>query len=76
MSINIRNKEVLIKFGERLKKLRQQKNLTQEGLAHAADVEVSQIHRLEAGKTNATLSTLTTISTALEITLSELFLDV
>ena len=72
MSINIRNKEVLVKFGERLKSLRISKGLTQEELAYQADIELSQVHRLESAKTNATLSTLTAIATALEITLSQL----
>jgi transcriptional regulator with XRE-family HTH domain len=73
MSINIRNKEVLVKFGERLKSLRIAKGMTQEELAFAADIELSQVHRLESAKTNATLSTLTAISLALEVTLSQLF---
>ena len=72
MSINIRNKEVLVKFGERLKELRIAKEMTQEDLAYAAEIELSQVHRLETAKTNATLSTLTAISTALEVTLSQL----
>lgn len=76
MSINIRNQEVLVKFGERLRSLRLQKALTQEELAFAADVELSQIHRLESGKTNATLSTLTALASALELSLSELFTGV
>ena len=73
MSINIRNKEVLVKFGERLKSLRIANGMTQEELAFAADIELSQVHRLESAKTNATLSTLTAISSALEVTLSQLF---
>lgn len=72
MSINIRNKAVLEKFGEKLKALRVQKGLTQEQLAFAADIELSQVYRLESGKTNATISTLTAISIALDLTLSEL----
>ena len=73
MSIHIRNKEVLVRFGERLKQVRLAKGLTQEQLAYEADVELSQIHRLESGKTNPTLSTITTVAKALNVTLSELF---
>ena len=76
MSINIRNKEVLVKFGERLKAVRLQKGLTQEQLAYDADIELSQVHRLEAGKTNATISTITNVAKALNMTISELFKDV
>ncbi|MBS1640675.1 MAG: helix-turn-helix transcriptional regulator [Bacteroidetes bacterium] len=73
MSINIRNKEVLVKFGERLKAVRLQKGLTQEQLAYDAEIELSQVHRLEAGKTNATISTITSVAKALNMTISELF---
>jgi len=76
MSINIRDKEVLVKFGERLKAVRLEKGLTQESLAYAADVELSQIHRLEAGKTNATLSTITSVAKGLDMSLSDLFLGI
>lgn len=72
MSNNIRDKQVLIRFGERLRQLRLQKGLTQEQLAYATDVDLSQIHRLEAAKTNATLSTLSAIASALDTTLSDL----
>lgn len=76
MSINIRNKVVLENFGVRLKALRTEKGMTQEELAYAAEVELSQIHRIETGKTNPTLSTLTALAEAFSITLSELFKDV
>jgi transcriptional regulator with XRE-family HTH domain len=72
MSNNIRDKAVLVKFGKRLRELRLQQGLTQEQLAYATDVDLSQIHRLEAAKTNATLTTLSALATALDTTVSEL----
>lgn len=69
---NLRNQELLTKFGERLKALRLSKSLTQEELCYKAEVELSQIYRIEKGKINPTLSTLAAIATALEINIAEL----
>ena len=41
-------------------------------VAAAAGVELSQVYRIEKGKINTTLSTLITLSTALEISMGEL----
>jgi len=72
MSINVRNKIVLKLFGQRLKRLRIEKKPTQELLAYEADVEQSQINRIENAKTNATPSNLSAIANALNISLSDL----
>lgn len=58
MSNNIRDISLLINFGLKVKELRLKKGLTQEQLAYESEVELSQIHRIEAGKTNLTFSTL------------------
>lgn len=68
----LRNKEQLAKLGERLRILRTSKSFTLETLAFAADVEVSQVHRIEKGKINPTYTTLLVLAAALEITISEL----
>ena len=69
---NTRDKEVLLRFGEKLKKLRTDKNLTLEALAYASNVELSQIYRIETGKINPTLTTLSAIASGLQITIAEL----
>jgi transcriptional regulator with XRE-family HTH domain len=46
--------------------------MTLEKVAFAADVEISQIYRIEKGKINPTLTTLIALSKALEISISEL----
>lgn len=69
---NLRNKELLIQFGERVRTLRLASGLTLEELCYKAEVELSQIHRIEKGKINPTLSTLVAIAAGLEITVSEL----
>ena len=72
---NLRDKAVLIKFGERLKELRTNKKLTLEQLAFAADIELSQVHRIEKGKINPTYTTLLALAFGLEITVSELLAE-
>jgi transcriptional regulator with XRE-family HTH domain len=62
----------LIKFGNHLRGLRTSKKMTLEQIAAAADVQISQVYRIEKGKANPTLKTLIVLSTALEISLSEL----
>jgi transcriptional regulator with XRE-family HTH domain len=69
---NLRNKKLLDKFGASVKKLRLAKGLTQEELAYACDMELSQVYRIENGKINATLSTIEALAKGLEISISEL----
>jgi transcriptional regulator with XRE-family HTH domain len=71
----LRNTDILIKFGSRLNALRKSQNLTLEQLAFAAEVEISQIHRIEKGKINPSLTTLIAISKGLNIKLPELVDD-
>lgn len=70
--INIKNEEVIKSVGERIRKFRIQKNLSQEDLANEAEISLSQITRLELGKTNPTISTLYVIAEALSIELKTL----
>ena len=76
MSNNIRNTEVLVRLGNRVKLLRSEKGYSQEELGYAAEVEQSQIHRIENAKTNVTLSTLSALANAFGISLSELLTGV
>lgn len=68
----LRNKEELEQFGKKLNQLRVSKNLTLENLAFEAEMEVSQIHRIEKGKINPTLTTLNALAKGLKIKLAEL----
>lgn len=72
---NLRNQETLNKFGDKLKTLRITKGLTLEQLAFEADIELSQVHRVEKGKINPTLTTLIALAKGLSITLAELVGD-
>lgn len=69
---NTRDEIRLKKFGEHLRKTRKSKKLTMEALANLADIELSQVHRIETGKVNPTLTTIFLLSDALETTPSKL----
>lgn len=68
----LRDTILLNKLGEKLKTLRESKGLTLEALSYEAEMELSQIHRIEKGKINASISTLSMICKGLGITLSDL----
>jgi transcriptional regulator with XRE-family HTH domain len=55
-----------------LRKLRDQKGLGQEGLAHAAGLSVAAYTRIERGKSNPTWTSIRRIVAALDVPLSEL----
>ena len=60
-------------FGERVRELRVKKGLSQFDLASHCNYEKSTISRIENGRTNITLKTAFILSTALEVTISDLF---
>lgn len=60
------------KLGERIKKLRKEKGLTQEKLAELAKVDPKSIIEIENGKRNPTLRTLNKVSLALKVPLENL----
>jgi transcriptional regulator with XRE-family HTH domain len=49
--------------------------MTLEQLAFASDIEISQVHRVEKGSINPTLSTLSALSKGLDMTIAELIGD-
>ena len=61
------------KLSQIIKKLREEKGLSQEKLARLADVSNNTIVNIEAGKqNNPTIETLKSIAKALEISVDEL----
>ena len=72
--INLKNKKLITAFGKHLRKLRQERKLSMRHLADLADIDYTQIAKIETGKINTTISTVYAISKALDITLNELFL--
>ena len=68
----IRNQKAIADLGKRLKAARKEKGLSIYALANIADVERSQIMRIENGKSNPTISTLLAVAGALDLKLRDL----
>jgi len=71
--ISIRDKQLMASFGLRIRQLRMEKGLSQQNLADRAEIEISQVYRIEKGKTNTTLSTIGALASALDISIAEIF---
>ncbi len=69
---NVVNKDAILQFGLRLRKLRNEKSYSQQHLADIANISKLTIQRIENAKYAVTLDTLISISKALEISLSDL----
>ena len=66
-------KKVLVDFGNRVRELRKQKNLSQEELSYQADLHRTYIGMIERAEKNITLINIEKIATALEIEIPNLF---
>ncbi|MBK2257657.1 helix-turn-helix transcriptional regulator [Francisella philomiragia] len=65
--------DILKQFGNRIKKLRSEKNISQEELALIANLHRTYIGMIERGEKNLTLTSIQKLSRALEIDLSNIF---
>jgi len=63
----VRDEKILIKFGENIKFLRKEQNISQSQLGFEANIPREQVGRIERGQVNTTLSTIIAISKALKI---------
>lgn len=68
-----KNIHFLKTFGKRLKQLREEKGISQAQLAFEAEIQISQISRIERGLINTTISNAKLIAKVLEIPLKDLF---
>ena len=66
------NSTILIKFGERVREIRTQKGLSQEQLAHIANVHRTYIGMIERAEKNITLINIEKIANALGVNINEL----
>lgn len=64
--------EVLYRFSQKLKMIRQERGLSQEGLALLCNIDRTYVGRLENLKRNPSLEILSKIADGLGMTLSEL----
>lgn len=70
-----RDKDILLKLGNNLRQIRKSKNLSQEELANKADIQRSQVARIERGEINPTITTLVIIAEVLDIEVQSLLLS-
>ena len=68
----ISKQSILIKFGERVREIRKEKGLSQEELAHKADLHRTYIGMIERAEKNITLLNIEKIANALEIGINEI----
>lgn len=62
-----------IEVGKRIREIRIEKKLSQQDLAAKCNFEKSNMSRLEAGRSNATLSTLEIVAKSLGVNVIEFF---
>ncbi|MNC27549.1 HTH-type transcriptional regulator SinR [compost metagenome] len=65
--------ELVKKIGERIRRLRKEKNLSQEQLAERSGLHTNYVGQVERGEKNLTLETLEKVVGGLGISLEELF---
>ncbi|CAL2082811.1 Helix-turn-helix [Tenacibaculum dicentrarchi] len=65
--------KILIKFGERVREIRKEKELSQEELAHKADLHRTYIGMIERAEKNITLVNIEKIANALDVNITDLF---
>ena len=67
--------DLLVKMGERIRNIRMKKKMTQNDLAIECEFEKASMSRLESGRSNPTIRTLQKVCKALDINIVELFKD-
>lgn len=72
--VGIEKDSVFIKnFGKRLKQLRKEKGISQAQLAFEADIQISQISRIERGIINTTITNAKLLAKILDVPIASLF---
>ncbi|MFK7946364.1 MAG: helix-turn-helix domain-containing protein [Saprospiraceae bacterium] len=66
------NRNILIKFGKRVKTLRKEKGLSQDELAHLANFHRTYIGMVERAERNITLVNIEKLANALDVSIDEL----
>ena len=64
---------IKVKFGKKVKALRLEKGLSQETLAHLADIDRTYLPSIEKGETNVSIVIAEKLAVALDIELNKLF---
>jgi len=71
--VEISEEQYLQKLGTRIRKLREERNLSQFDLAADCNLPKTQIGRIERAEINTTVRTLIKISKALNVSVKDLF---
>lgn len=64
------------KFGKQVRKLRLEKGLSQEALAHEADLDRTYIPSIEKGERNISISVIEKIAKALKTKIADIFNEI
>jgi len=64
---------IKIKFGQKLKEYRLQKDMSQEAFAHLAELDRTYISSIEKGERNVSIIVIEKIANALNIEITKLF---
>ena len=67
------NSEILIKFGNIIRKLRKEQGISQEELAHRADLHRTYIGMIERAEKNITLLNIEKLAKALDVNITDIF---
>lgn len=65
--------DIVVSFGRTLRRLRLEKDMSQERLGLAADIQRNTVISIELGQKQPTLRTIFQLAKALDLTVSELF---
>ena len=65
--------DVKFKFGKKIKSLRLEKGLSQEQLAHKANLDRTYIPSIEKGERNVSITVIEKLAIALSVTVKDLF---
>jgi len=66
---------ITTKIGERIKELRSRLGISQEALAHLADLDRTYVNSVENGKRNISIENIEKIAKALNVSVKEFFDD-
>ncbi len=71
---SVMEKSILIKFGQRVRELRAERNLTQQQLADISGLHKNYIGMVERGERNPSLVNIDILARSFEISVSDFFL--
>lgn len=74
-SLHVENEQdiYLIKLGQKIARIRKEKQISQQDLSMDSDIPISQISAIENGKVNTTVKSLYRISRVLNVPISTFF---